>query len=440
MAQLCLTARIRGQTTTACTFTISVDGSSFVAPNSQILDQSIFIIADDAASIVVRAEPIDVPKYRTLECELAPQIDGGIVMVQGPAEFEPPTVLITPVLRTYLQTVHLSSARDATERSRECLNPVGPDYPGHPPAPAPGDMSFRGPFVSPLPPADITTLEFLADVTCVKSPAISNGQISVEALSLAPAGAVAVISFPTLTAPQLFAVYWPNSVPRGPGVGPTPFLVYFHPTMGQNAPQFYADARDRHDPMTGKIYPWGFDYHFFGWWRYFNYFGDPFTVDPFCKGLPYQVEAAAKPVVLVLPLNRVASNPCDEISTINDAATLQECLEEIQGVMFRAAGNFQTPGVGRLAMASFSSGHSLLSCFLTRAGNSMHPLYSNNLQEVYLFDPHADLASETLIPVMHVASWAAAGTPNTKVARLYTQNSPTTLAPVLGRVLIIGQD
>ena len=104
MAQLCLTARIRGQTTTACTFTISVDGSSFVAPNSQILDQSIFIIADDAASIVVRAEPIDVPKYRTLECELAPQIDGGIVMVQGPAEFEPPTVLITPVLRTYTKS------------------------------------------------------------------------------------------------------------------------------------------------------------------------------------------------------------------------------------------------------------------------------------------------------------------------------------------------
>jgi len=110
MVQLCLTAKIKGQATTACSFTISVNNGPFVAPDTQVLDQSIFIVPDDAASIVVRAEPFDVPKYRPLECELAPQADGGIAMVGGPAEFEPPTVFNNAIASNILSDGPLRSS------------------------------------------------------------------------------------------------------------------------------------------------------------------------------------------------------------------------------------------------------------------------------------------------------------------------------------------
>ncbi|MFI9158745.1 hypothetical protein [Kitasatospora aureofaciens] len=85
-------------------------------------------------------------------------------------------------------------------------------------------------------------------------------------------------------------------------------------------------------------------------------------------------------------------------------------------------------------MASFSSGHAALTCFLGDATNQAHPLYLDTLQEVYLFDPHADLVSETLAPLAQVAAWAARGTSASKIARLYTQNDPAQLAPLLGRL------
>ncbi|MFF4820885.1 hypothetical protein ACFY2K_40630 [Kitasatospora sp. NPDC001309] len=156
--------------------------------------------------------------------------------------------------------------------------------------------------------------------------------------------------------------------------------------------------------------------------------------NPSAKGLGLQLAASGRNVVLVLPLMRADGNPCNEIGSFADAAFLQEYLPEIQAFMFRRRGNFQFGAIGRLGMASFSSGHAALTCFLGNAANQAHPLYLDTLQEAYLFDPHADLVSATLPPLTQVAAWAARGSSGTKVARLYTQNDPAQLAPLLAQL------
>jgi hypothetical protein len=434
MALLIVTGRIHGQSTTFCNFTVSVNNGPFIVPDSLLLDQSFFTIPDQAAQISVRADALDPSKYPALEGTFQIDDAGNMVAVVVPAEFEPPNTIVTPLTRTIFLTIHFTPFRDVTERARQCLSPTGADFPGSPPAPSPGDMSFRQPFFSPLPPAAMSPLAPLNDITFIAAPSVNGSNIQVVARSSVPQGQVTILEIPGAAAPRLVAVYWPDAVPRGPGAGPTPFLVYFHPTAGQNAPGFYVDQRDRHDPATGSTYPWGFDYQFFGFWRYLNYERDPLKGDPFCKGLPYQIDASGKNAVLVLLLNKVAGNPCDEVLSFTDASFLQEHLQELQSFMFRRDSNYQSSGLGRLAMASFSSGHSLLSCFLTNAANQMHPLFLDTLQEIYLFDPHADLASETLQPTTSMALWASRGMAATKVARLYTQNDATTLSPVLAQL------
>jgi hypothetical protein len=205
--------------------------------------------------------------------------------------------------------------------------------------------------------------------------------------------------------------------------------------MAQNVPDgFFTNVLDRHDPMTNDTYPWGFDYQFFGLLRPLRYMGDPLLEDPFPKGLPYQIQASGRNVVLVLPLPRVGAEPCAEITSFADAVFLQEYLEEIQAFMFRRAGNFSFGPVGRVGMGSFSSGHALLSCFLTQPANQTHPLLLDTLQEVWLFDPHADKAEVTGEALAHVAAWAVRGSAATKIARLYTQNDPGHLAPLLAQL------
>ncbi len=438
MAQLVITGRRRGQSTTMCSFEVSINGAPFGSPDIVVLDQSIFTVPDQSAQVAIQASSFDPSTHPSFGASFEIDAFGDVLPVFLPPECEPPILVVTPFTRTIFVTMHFTPYRDVTERARQSLNRSGPDFPGSPPAPPPGDMSFRTAAV-PLPPAAMSPLPEEVDTTFIAAPSLAATKIQIEARTLTPQGEVMILSLTGVSAPSVVAVYWPDAVPRGPGAGPAPFLVYFHPTMAQNvANGFFTDPRDRHDPVTGSTYPWGFDFQFFGIWRYLTYQGDSFTVDPFCKGLPYQIEASGRNVVLVLPLNRVGATPCDEVQAFTDAAFLQEYLEELQGFMFRRAGNFLSPGIGRLGMASFSSGHALLSCFLAKAANQSHPLYLDALQEVYLFDPHADQAAETLGPTTNVALWASRGTAATKVARLYTQNDPATVAPLLAQLGLSG--
>lgn len=434
MAQLVLTGQIRGQTTTLCNFTIAVDGGARVGPDSVVLDQSIFTIPDTDTAVDIEAAAVDQTKYGTLTAHLDIDANGTVQATFPPGgNWPPPTVSPSAVGQTVIMTVHFSPLRDVTEQARLSLDQTGSDYPGSPPAPAPGDMSFRTPGVT-LPPAAYSPPPAVTDTTFIASPSIDGGAIQVETQSVTPDGEAVVLQLPGVDAPQLVAVYWPSGVSRDPGAPPASFLVYFHAGMAQNSPAFYNDARDRHDPVTGSTYPFGWDYQFFGLLNYLQYIGDPFLANPFAKGLALQVENSGRDVVLVLPLARVAANPCDEVSSFADADFLQEYLPEIQALMCRRTGNFGFGPIDRLAMASFSSGHAALTCFLGNSTNQAHPLYLDTLQEVYLFDPHADLVTETLGPLVQVAAWAARGTSGSKVARLYTQNDPAQLAPLLARL------
>ncbi|MHA7962280.1 hypothetical protein ACX9I7_31585 [Streptomyces sp. L500] len=431
MAQLVLTGQIQGQTSTQCNFTIAVNGGAPVGPDSVVLDQSIFAIPDTDAAIDIEADAVDQAKYGTLTAHLDIDSTGTVQATFPPvnSNWPDPTVTSSDVGQTIAMTAFFAPLRDATEQARVSLAQTGDDYPGSPPAQPPGDMSFRTPGVS-LPPL-VYGVPSAIDTTVIASPAIGSGNIQVQTQTVSPFAETVVLQLPGISAPQLVAVHWPDGVPRDPGAPPAPFLVYCHAGMAQNSPQFYDDPRDRHDPVTGNTYPFGWDYQFHGLLNYLQYIDDPFLTNPFAKGLGLQLTASGRNVVLVLPLMRVAGNPCNEIGSFADAAFLQEYLPEIQAFMFRRKGNFQFGPIGRLGMASFSSGHAALTCFLGNATNQAHSLYLDTLQEVYLFDPHADLVSETLLPLTQVAAWAARGSSGTKVARLYTQNDPAQLAPLL---------
>ncbi|MEV5017691.1 hypothetical protein ACIGW1_31905 [Streptomyces sp. NPDC053780] len=431
MGQLSVSARVRGEPTTLCQFTLSVNGGSPATPTAVVLDQSIFTIPDSSAQIEIQANSLEPVKYGTVVARLEIDAFGSIQASFLPENWEPLTVLPSVLGPTAIMVVHFSPLRDATEQARVSLERTGADYPGAPP---PGDMSFRSSPV-PLPPDKYSPLPEATDTSFAASPPISDGKIHVETRSVTPFGELVVLRLPGVGAPQLVAVHWPGGVPRGPGAPPAPFLVFFRPTMAQNVPDgFFTNPLDRHDPLTNDTYPWGWDYQFFGLLRPLRYMGDPLLAEPFPKGLPYQIQAAGRNVVLVLPLPRVAGGPCDEITSFTDAVFLQEYLEEIQAFMFRRAGNFSFGPIGRLAMGSFSSGHALMSCFLSKAANQTHPLFQDVLQEVYVFDPHADQAQVTAEALAHLAGWAVRGSASTKIARLYTQNDPAQLGPLLAQL------
>lgn len=96
---------------------------------------------------------------------------------------------------------------------------------------------------------------------------------------------------------------------------------------------------------------------------------------------------ATKNAVLVLPLNKVGV----ELGVFMNAASVAEILLEIQAFMFRRLGFHSMPRLGRIALAGFSAGNTLVTTFLRNGAAASHPLYLNNLKEVYLFEPGARL-------------------------------------------------
>ncbi|MFJ5776895.1 hypothetical protein [Streptomyces sp. NPDC093094] len=431
MGGMTLSARLGRDSMPQCPFVVRVNGSP-VEPTEVILEESLYTLPDASARIDILANPFAAPDsvHGSTEARLEIDASGGVRATLLPENCRL-TVLPSDHGPAVIMVVHASPLRDATEQARTSLERTGADYPGAPP---PGDMSFRPSPVA-LPPSVYSPLPEATGASFVASPAVAARAIRVESRTVTPLGELVVLRLPGIEAPQLVAVHWPADVPRGPGAPPAPFLVLFGPTTADRVPDgFFANALDRHDPGTGDTYPWGWDYQFFGLLRPLRFMGDPLLDDPFPKGLPYQVQASGRNVVLVLPLPRVADRPCGEVSSFTEAAVLEEYLEEIQAFMFRRAGNFAFGSVGRLAMGSSGSGHALLSCFLTRAANQTHPLFLDTLQEVYLFDPHPGDAGATDGALAHATAWAARGPEGERTVRLYTQNDPAELGPSAARL------
>jgi|GEM_PF-3921404 hypothetical protein len=436
MTELIVATRFRASDTTLCSVTAAFDGGNPVDPDSVLVAESFFTMPAGTTYFELIVQTLTSDAFSS-SGTFSDDGAGGFTPNEALGAFEPPVTASFVGDTAYYVVAHLPELRDATDDSVTSLTPP------------PGRVGVS-------PPSPITSWDSAPDLfnaSVISTPCLVGSTLQVTASSLTASGEMVVFERTVADAPTRVAVYWPTAVSRNPGAMATPFLYYLHPTYAQNAianPQdpsspYYVNSGDNHDPVTNSTYPNGYDYNYFGLWRYLHYSdatsggawaGDPVLQDPFWKGLPYQIDASGKPVVAVLAMNKVAGSPCDEVKSLTEAAEMQQLLFDIQAVMFRRAGNFTPPGIGRLAMASFSSGHTTLSCCLSKTSNHSHALYTDTLQEIYLFDPHADLASELTAPVANTLTWLASGPlafPPTKVARLYTQITPPNLTPVLAQ-------
>ena len=438
MTTLIVTTSLRGASTTLAAVQASFDGGRFADPDSDILDVHVFNVPDETPQVTLSVTSIDSGAFSTTGTFLADG-NGGFVAGNAPEEFGPPTITTSGADVTTSIPVTLPEFRDATADSVAALDP--------PPARAP--LGPQNPITSWSPPPKVD------GVSVVSTPCLNAGKLQLAKKSVTPDGEMIVLDRAVIDPPIRLVVYWPASVSRAADAQATSFLYFFKPTAAQNAladpadplTPIFTNPGDRKDPATGSSYPNGFDYNFFGLWRVFHYsdevdkagqsLSDPIVGDPFWKGIPYQVEASGKPIVVVLAMNKVARNPCDELKSLSSAFDLRRQLLDVQAFMFRRAGNSNPPGIGRLAMASFSSGHATLSCFLTNPANQTDPFVTDTLQEVYLFDPHADDATKFAGTVGAIARWLKTGPSSGKIARLYTQIAPDKLGPVLPQLRIV---
>jgi hypothetical protein len=318
--------------------------------------------------------------------------DGRLVVVDAPS-FRQPQPVNLPGQGPAISVVGiLSQVRDVTSRVLRELAAVPPDR-------------RRGHHPATWPPTAWDTPALIGH-NYIASPPVAGGNLAFDRTDVDPDTDDLVVEVAGVPAPQLIAVSCPRAVVRDAGSGPTPFLVYLHPNVGQNVGAgFYQGP-----------YPFSWDYLFYGLWRYMNYLGDPLTIDPYAKGLPYQMSRSGKSAVIVLPCNRVGA----EIGVFQDAGSVETILREIQALLFRRRGVFTAPPLGRTAMASFSAGNGLVTQFLTNSRNRSHSFYLDTLREVYMFE-----APQGLVPqwVTQALRWANAGSTQGKRVRAYTRGS-----------------
>jgi hypothetical protein len=267
----------------------------------------------------------------------------------------------------------------------------------------------------------LTTTGALPPVNYVRTlsdPPVQGGQLVFDAATeIDPNAELLILELAADPAPKLLAVTCPRSListPQRTAITPPSVLLYFHSTAGQNFPDFYSGA-----------YPFSFDFVHFGLLKYVFHLPD---VEPLArwggKGMPYQMHAAGAQAIYVLPLNK----PFDEVGVMIDATSAQAVLEEIVAHLFHGAGMFVEPGLGRVALAGFSSGNLLVTRFLEK--NAGTPFLDNVLKEVYNFD----IPSSQMPKFEQVASaWLSSGDSASKMLRMYTQQDhPAEFGKLLG--------
>ena len=229
-----------------------------------------------------------------------------------------------------------------------------------------------------------------------------------------------VVEVAGIAVPKLLAVSWPTGLLRDDGADPTPFLVYYHPSTGQNVAAGYY--------VGGELgpYPWNFDFAYFVLFAYLWYAVDPFLTSPYTKGIPFQIAASGKQVVSVLPCNAPVSN---EFGAFTDAAAIEAILLELQALMFRRSGVRTPPAtLGRTAVGAFSSGNNFMAAFLQSPKNRAHRFCLETLQEVLCFDPPGYVVS-----ALTAAAFTWAGSPDTgRRIALYTQGGHEAHGKLLG--------
>jgi hypothetical protein len=194
----------------------------------------------------------------------------------------------------------------------------------------------------------------------------------------------------------LVAVSWSKGVLRGGG--PTPFLIYVHPDLGQNA-DFYGGQ-----PYPGPRYLHAIAY------RNLYHEGDPLMTANGFKGLTTQVAAARKAAVIVVPIHRLPGH----LGALKDASVMEQVLREIQAFFCHRAEIATPPQLGRVALSAFSNGAGIhLKAFLQ--ANQGHSFLTNLVREVYLMDPRMN--DEELANA--VIAWSHTGPKDDKRVRVY---------------------
>jgi hypothetical protein len=395
---LLMTAVTDRVATAACNFEVSVDGGPFTPASTLIPGPAQFVVPDGANVIDVRATSHS-PEFWPTQGRYHVTGAGSLTPTDTPDNFAPPLGAEVGGFGGVSLTAYLTRLRDATADALATLGAV------------PAQRTTSVP--SPWPPVAWDTPQALG-IDVVDEIPISGADLSATNQALDPQTTDLVFERRGDTVPRLFAVSWPDSVPIWPGAGATPLLVYFHANMGHNVENGY---------YFGP-YPYHFDYIFYGLWNYLNCRDSPLTKWPYSLGLPYQVAASGKPVVLVLP----CSSAQQEVGNFRHADGMAIILREIQSAMFRRSGVYEPPDLGRLALAGFSASTGLVAAFLNDASNRAHPLLQQNLREVYGFDPPD---TEVFGFVGAVTSWMTSlGGPDA-MARLYRQ----TESPVLSQFL-----
>jgi hypothetical protein len=398
------------QVTPECTFDVSIDGGPLAPAGGTGVLGPATVVLNGAHQIEIHVTPTSA-NYWPLIGRFTIQPNGTLVPANAdvPAEFEPARAINLGSDTVSVLAAHLSRLRDATPTALQSLSNV--------PAVRTGMIPATWP-----PTAWDTPL--LDDVNYIDTPPIQGGNIAIVPKSLDPATVDVVLELANVNAPQTIAVSWPNAIPRNGTAGPTPFLVYFHATVAQNVRQGFYEV-----PGMGP-YPFNFDYVYFGLWRYMNYTGDPagttnprspdpLTVDPYAKGLPYQMMASGKNAVIVLPCNRFGP----EAGVMMDAPAMDGVLREIQSFMFRRAGTYTTPGLGRVALGAFSAGNLLTLTFLNKPQNQSHSFYLDTLRELYMFGSFKNGAGRNPVDWVNAAlNWANAGTSAGKMVRAYLES------------------
>ena len=433
MDTIVVSAFLDGQPTQECNFTATVNGTvQPIAPNisglGSIIPGSGVITLNVGDCLTLSAHPT-TGQHWDLSGDFCLQAIGQLIPVNNPpAEFAVPYAVASATDSLILLAVHISRLRDITTDVLTTLATV------------PNIRTADIPSVWPPPPATpntrppwITTWDSpeLDGLNTIDSPPVTGQTLQIANRTVAPTAANIVVQLFGDPAQQgaggqAIAISWPDAVQRSDSAGPTPFLLYFHPTANQNAPADYTN------PQVPGAYPFNFDYACFGLWRYMNYGGnskmpfDPLIGDRFYKGLPYQMEAAGKYAVIVLPCNRVGSGSDGspgEIGRFQSAASTQEILLDIQRFMFRRAvpGVYDTPGLGRTALAAFSSGVGMMTNFLSNRDNQAHSFYRYTLGELYMFEPgNADAVTSW---INQAIAWA--NVDPSKVIRAYSQVQST---------------
>lgn len=215
--------------------------------------------------------------------------------------------------------------------------------------------------------------------------------------------------------PRLLGVSWANDL-LADGARPLPFLLYFHHAIGQEVP---------HGFWTGPAgaYPFGYDPSMYGLWRYLQMGGDPANDSLGEKGIAFQVEAAGRSLVSVVPLNRVGS----EVGRAVQAGWVREVLHEVQQFIHAWEGLPVAPaGIDRLAVAGFSSGNSF-TAQLVQSALTDRAFAENILQEAYFFDPPANLHDVCV----SAGTAFARQTISAKRVRFYVQTPPAGLASLI---------